>query len=90
MNTVVELGPWLLAGRQLVLKKWIPGLKLLKYSFDRIQVWAHLHNIPIEFWSEEGLSHLSSVVGKPLYAEAATDTSLKIIFAKICVEIRAD
>ena len=38
MSSVVELGPWLLAGRQLVLKKWTPGLKLFKDSFNRIPV----------------------------------------------------
>ena len=72
------------------MKKWTRGLKLTKDSLDRIPIWVHFHNIPLEFWSEEGLSRIASAVGKPLYGDAATESCSRINFAKICVEVQAD
>ena len=89
MTSVVERGPWLFAGRYMVLRKWSPGLPLSKANLSRIPVWAKFHNVPIELWSEEGLSHIASVVGHPLYADAATEACSRITFARICVEIDA-
>ena len=90
LSDVLEQGPWLLSVRPLVLKKWSRGLKLTKDSLDRIPIWAHFHNIPLEFWSEEGLSRIASAVGRTLYGDAATESCSRINFAKICVEVQAD
>ena len=89
MVSVVEKGPWLFAGRYMVLRKWSPGLPLSKANLHSIPVWAKFYNIPIELWTEEGLSHIASAVGKPLYADSATEACSRIQFARICVEVEA-
>ena len=89
MTTVVERGPWLFAGRYLVLQKWSPGLPLSKANLSSIPIWAKFHNVPIELWTEEGPSHIASAVGHPLYADAATEACSRIAFARICVEVDA-
>lgn len=71
----------------MVLRKWSPGLPLSRANLHRIPVWAKFHNVPIELWSEEGLSHIASAVGIPLYADAATENCST--FARICVEVDA-
>ena len=48
MTNVVEKGPWLFAGRYMVLRKWSPGLPLSRANLHRIPVWAKFHNVPIE------------------------------------------
>ena len=89
MRNIVEKGTWLFAGRYMVLRKWCPGLLLSKANLHRIPVWAKFHNVPIELWTEAGLSHIASAVGRPLYADAATKTCSRIAFARICIEVDA-
>ena len=73
----------------MVLRKWSPGLPLCKANLNRIPVWAKFHNVPMELWTEEGLSHIASAVGHPLYADAATEACSRVSFARICVEVEA-
>ena len=89
MSTIIEKGPWLFVGRYMILRKWSRGLSLSNAILHRIPVWAKFHNVPIELWSEEGLSHIASAVGRPLYADAATEACTRVTFARICVEVDA-
>ena len=90
MTSVVEKVPWLFAGRYMVLRKWQPGLPLTKSGLSSIPVLAKFYNVPIELWTEEGLSHIASAVGKPLYANGAIEACSRILFARICVEVEAN
>ncbi|KAK3229980.1 hypothetical protein Dsin_001861 [Dipteronia sinensis] len=77
------------AGRMVILKKWHPRLILSKDSYSKILIWVKLFNIPHEYWNEEGLSHIASAVGKPLYADSLTESMKRISFARVCIEIDA-
>ncbi|KAK3198379.1 hypothetical protein Dsin_021794 [Dipteronia sinensis] len=88
-SNVLESGPWLFAGRMVILKKWHPKLILTKGTHSKILVWVKLFNIPHEYWTEEGLSHIASAVGEPLYAHSLTKSMKRISFARICIEINA-
>lgn len=35
----------------------------------------------------EGLSHVASTVGKPLYMDKSTATRLRVQYAKVCLEV---
>ena len=65
------------------------GLKLNKESVSRIPVWTQLHNVPVEYWTSEGLSSVASVVGVPLYADEATENFRRINYDRICIELDA-
>ncbi|KAK2637511.1 hypothetical protein Ddye_032303 [Dipteronia dyeriana] len=86
-SNVLEAGPWLFTGRMLILKKWHPRLILTKDAYSNIPVWVKLCNIPHEYWTEEGLSYIASVVGKPLYVDSLTESKKRISFARVCIEI---
>ncbi|KAG5548467.1 hypothetical protein RHGRI_013973 [Rhododendron griersonianum] len=47
------------------------------FHFDKSELWT------------EGLSHVASAIGKPLYADHLTESCKRISFAKICVEVDA-
>lgn len=87
---VVESGPWHFAGKLMVLQQWQPQMNLVKKQLDKIPVWAHFYNVPLELWTEQGLSHVASAVGRPLYADHLTESCKRISFAKICVEVDAN
>ena len=91
LNAVLEGGPLLIADRHIFLRKWEPGqgLKFYKGTGDKILVWIRLHNVPLEYWLEEGLSHLASAVGVPLYADSSTENCRRVCFAIICMELDA-
>ena len=89
MKSILERGAWLFAGRYMVLMKWKPGLILSEATLHSIPVWDQFFNIPIELWTEKGLSLIASALGKPLFADSATEARSRVNFARICVEVDA-
>ena len=69
--------------------KWKPRLTLSIAMLHYIPVWAQFYNIPIELWTKKGLSLIASAIGKPLYADSATEVRSCVNFARICVEVDA-
>lgn len=49
---------------------WEPGMALKKHKHTTLPVWIKLHNLTMEFWTDEGLSVEASGVGRPLYQDA--------------------
>ncbi|KAL2240794.1 UNVERIFIED_CONTAM: hypothetical protein Sindi_0720600 [Sesamum indicum] len=78
MEEVIEGGPWLFQGQPIVLQKWEPRM---------VPVWIKLCHLPVEFWTEEGLSMVASGVGKPLYPDAITRACTRLDFARVCVMV---
>lgn len=89
-SAVLEEGPWFFGGHFLVLKKWHNMMKLTKEQLDKIPIWIKLFNVPMEYWDEEGLSHIASAVGELLYMDKLTTQGSRVSSAKICVEIGVD
>jgi hypothetical protein len=38
---------WHIANKPLILRKWIPGMQLLKISLSTVPIWIKFHNLPI-------------------------------------------
>ena len=70
-------------------KKWHQSLKL-ENNVSKIPIWVRLFNVPLEYWTEEGLRFIASIVGKPLHVDKMTATCKRIIYARVCTEIGAD
>ncbi|KAL2240823.1 UNVERIFIED_CONTAM: hypothetical protein Sindi_0723500 [Sesamum indicum] len=85
MEDIIEGGPWLFQGQLIVLQKWEPGMVLRKLKHTQVPVWIKLRHLPVELWMEEGLSIVTSGVGKPLYPNAITRACTRLDFARVCV-----
>ncbi|KAL2240832.1 UNVERIFIED_CONTAM: hypothetical protein Sindi_0724400 [Sesamum indicum] len=85
MEDIIEGGPWLFQGQPIVLQKWEPGLVLRILKHTQVPVWIKLRHLPMELWTEEGLSTVASGVGKPLYPDAITRACTRLDFARVCV-----
>ena len=48
-DEVMEAKLWHIANKPLILRKWTPGMQLLKISLSIVLIWIKLHNLPIEF-----------------------------------------
>lgn len=87
-RAVIEAGPWHIAGKLLILKPWPPNGT--KERLSTIPIWVQFSNVPLKFWTAEGLSYIASALGKPLCVDALTVKGKKISFARICVKINVD
>jgi hypothetical protein len=56
----------------------------------RIPVWIKLHHVPLEYWTNKGLSYVASALGVPLHVNATTLMRKRLTYhARVCVEIDA-
>ncbi|GJT82795.1 hypothetical protein Tco_1057137 [Tanacetum coccineum] len=56
----MENGPWMIRNSPIILKKWSMDTRLCKEELTRILVWVKIHDVPIQVFSEDGLSIIAS------------------------------
>ena len=88
-DRVLETGPWHIQNKPLIVRKWEAGMKSLDFTMARLPVWIQLGNVPLELFTNNGLSYISSAIGKPLYMDRVTASQKRLAYAKICVEVEA-
>ncbi|KAK8672311.1 hypothetical protein V6N13_110684 [Hibiscus sabdariffa] len=87
---VLESGPWHFQNKLLILRCWEPNMSRMDFNLDRIPVWVHLSGVPLELFSQKGLSYIASALGYPLYMDSITASKQRLAYAKVCVEISVD
>ncbi|KAL0282048.1 UNVERIFIED_CONTAM: hypothetical protein Sradi_7273800 [Sesamum radiatum] len=85
MEDVIEAGPWLFQGQPVVLQAWEQGMSLRRRKHTQVPVWIRIRHLPMEYWTEEGLSAVASGIGIPLYSDKITQQCLRLDFARVCV-----
>ncbi|KAL0295478.1 UNVERIFIED_CONTAM: hypothetical protein Sradi_6834600 [Sesamum radiatum] len=85
MEEIIEGGPWLFQGQPIVLQRWEPGMSLRKQKHTQIPVWVRMKHLPVEYWTDEGLSVVASGIGQPLYSDAVTKQCSRLDYARVCV-----
>jgi hypothetical protein len=86
-DEVLEAKLWNISNKPLILRRWEPGMQLLKLSLDSLPIWIKLKHLPMEFWSPTCLGYVASGVGKPLYADSVTEDQVRLGFARVLVEV---
>lgn len=84
---VLEGGPWFVAQRPLLLKKWTPGISLEKFSFSTVLLGINIRGLPMVLFTNDGISHIASGVEIPLFMDKATELRTRISFARVCIEV---
>ncbi|KAL0286507.1 UNVERIFIED_CONTAM: hypothetical protein Sradi_7146000 [Sesamum radiatum] len=82
MEDVIEGGPWLVQGQPIVLQPWEQGMSLRRQKHTQIPVWIRLRHLPMEYWTDEGLSTVASGIGTPLYTDGITKDCSRLDFAR--------
>ncbi|GKA43910.1 zinc knuckle CX2CX4HX4C containing protein [Tanacetum coccineum] len=77
-----------------IMKKWDINISIDKTEPDKLPLWVRLCNLPLEAWSINGISALSSRIGKPLIMDAMTASMCKhgtgrIGYARVLIEVQA-
>ncbi|KAL7189341.1 hypothetical protein ACSBR1_039059 [Camellia fascicularis] len=60
------------------------------YQLYLLPLWVKLYNVPLEFWTEEGLGYIASIMGTLLYLDEPTFKKSRLTFARICIEVPAN
>lgn len=95
MTYVVNQSPWMVNSKPLMVYKWDSDVGLKKVEPTKIPVWAKIAEIPLEAWTVEGISAISSSIGRPVIMDSMTAYVCKngvgrTEFARVLVEIEAN
>ncbi|KAL0293605.1 UNVERIFIED_CONTAM: hypothetical protein Sradi_6928900 [Sesamum radiatum] len=69
----------------IILQFWEQGMTLRQRKHSQIPVWIRLKHLPMEYWTDEGLSTVASGVGTPLYTDGITKECSRLDYARVCV-----
>jgi hypothetical protein len=89
MQAVLEKGPWMFGGKNIILQQWHPRFHFDKNKIATLPVWVRLHGLPFPLWSKQGLSLAASMVGRPLSCDELTYSCTRLEYARLCVEVDA-
>ncbi|GJV73820.1 zinc knuckle CX2CX4HX4C containing protein [Tanacetum coccineum] len=95
LEDVLENGPWMIRKSPIILKKWNMNTRLCKDELARILVWVKIHDVPIQAFTEDGLSIIASKIGKPIMLDSYTSSMCikswgRSSFARCLIEINAE
>ncbi|GJX82575.1 zinc knuckle CX2CX4HX4C containing protein [Tanacetum coccineum] len=95
LEDVLENGPWMIRKSPIILKKWNMSTRLCKDELSRIPVWVKIHDVPIQAFTEDGLSIIASKLGKPIMLDSYTSSMCieswgRSSFARCLIEINAE
>lgn len=65
-DSVLASGPWHFSSKVIVLQPWKEGVEFSKSDREKFPIWVELSQIPLSYWSDEGISYLASAIGKQL------------------------
>ncbi|GJW68116.1 zinc knuckle CX2CX4HX4C containing protein [Tanacetum coccineum] len=75
LEDVLENGPWMIRNTPIILKKWSMNTRLCKEELTCIPVWVKIHDVPLQVFSEDGISIIASqleslTMGVPLIEDS--------------------
>ena len=61
----------------------------LEFNMSKFPLWIQMNNVPLELFMQKGISHIASVLGKPLYMDRIIAKQQRLAYAKVFVEVEA-
>ncbi|KAJ6374041.1 hypothetical protein OIU78_029696 [Salix suchowensis] len=86
---IIEKGPWMFGGKNIILQKWTPQFQFDQSKINHVTVWIRLRGLPLPLWTKQGLSMAASMVGKPQSCDEQTINCKRLDYARLCVELDA-
>lgn len=87
-NRVFDGGPYFFNSAGLYLREWVARFNPDKEDLSYAPVWIRLYSLPWEYWGEESLKSIGSVIGDFVKVAEETKTvrySTYASYARICV-----
>lgn len=87
LHEIFYSGPHMFFGKPAIVKIWSPSFNLHDEVLRSVPIWVKLPNLPLNCWSMDSLSRITSVLGVPVCADECTTRQLRISFARVLVDI---
>ncbi|KAG7546653.1 Zinc finger CCHC-type [Arabidopsis suecica] len=82
-NHVINQRLWQIEGQTMFVAKWEPGVVPKKPELTSAPIWLELRHVPLQFFHEEGLEQIASLVGEPKFLHPTTANKTNLDVAKI-------
>lgn len=82
-NRVITQMLWQIEGKTMFVAKWEPGFIPAKPELTSAPIWLELRKVPYQFFNEEALESIASLVGEPKYLHPATANKTNLEVAKV-------
>lgn len=80
-------GLYMIASRPTIVNEWVAGFCFEKEVLKEIPLWIRLPKLPLSCWSDDYLSRIGSVIGKPICSDDCTSQQTRISYARLLVEV---
>ena len=82
-NRVITQVLWQIEGKTMFVAKWEPGFIPAKPELKSAPIWLELRKVPFQFFNEDGLERIASLVGEPKFLHPATANKTNLEVAKV-------
>lgn len=79
-------GPFMIANGPIIVKDWVANFCFEKQVLKEVPLWIRLPKLLLTCWSEDSLSRIGSVIGKPICTDECTSQQTRISYARLLVE----
>ncbi|XP_021743061.1 uncharacterized protein LOC110709156 isoform X1 [Chenopodium quinoa] len=90
MEKVMNGGPVMFDSRQVIMKKWEPGINLDKEGVCEVPIWVRLPGLQLKFWGQSALMKIGQLIGKPVKTDKVTKNKEKLEYARLMIEVSVD
>nr|GEU86843.1 reverse transcriptase domain-containing protein [Tanacetum cinerariifolium] len=95
IQSVIEMGPWIVNKKPMFVQKWDPSVSLDKVEPNKLPLRVRLSNLPLEAWITKGISVVASRLGTPQRIDQTTTQLCKIGygivgFARVLIDVEAE
>lgn len=80
---VINQGLWHIEGQTMFVDRWEPGVTPSKPELTSAPIWLELRKVPLQFFNEDGLERIASLVGHPKYLHPLTKNKSNLEVAKV-------
>ncbi|KAH0689391.1 hypothetical protein KY289_016749 [Solanum tuberosum] len=86
-NELLYSGPHMMHTKPIIVTPWSADFDFNKEILQIVHVWVKYPNLPLNCWSGDSLSRISSGLGISLYADECTSKVDRISYARVLIEM---
>ncbi|KAF6154993.1 hypothetical protein GIB67_035740 [Kingdonia uniflora] len=87
-QNALEHGSQHIASRMFILREWHPFIEYEPIEAKSLPIWVMIHDVPTQYWNQDGIGKIASLIGRPMYTDKATESKRRP-FVRVCVEVMA-
>lgn len=79
--------PWMILEHYLTVQDWRPNFDPHTDKTERVLVWVHFPDLPVEYFDYNFLMRIGELIGEPKNIDEATSLVSRGRFARMCIEV---